>query len=106
MYSITALETTGTNLSEVNGFKGVLLLIWKQTKPLFCAPYLNNMLLICASCYAFFIVVHGQEIWYPQILTYYSKNVNLPITTCEAISMGYIEEVTKTGVNTTNAMNM
>lgn len=106
MNIITALEMTGTNLSEVNGFKAVLLLIWNQTKPLFCPPYRNNMLLICLSCYAYFLVVHGQEMWYPQILTYYSKNMNLAITTCEAISMGHMAEYSKTSVNTTNSMNM
>lgn len=106
VHSITALELTGTNLSEVNGFKGVLRLIWNQTKPLFCPPHLNNMLLICFSSYVFYMVIHGQEMWYPQILTYYSQNINLSITTCEAISIGHMAEVANTSVNTTNSMNM
>lgn len=98
--SIAALNSPGRNLSEVIGLKGVLNLIWNQTKPLFYPPHLTNMLMTCGSSYAFFLVAHGQEMWYPQILIYYSRNIDLPNTMCEAISLGRIEELSAT-VNTT-----
>lgn len=102
--SIAALSSTGQNLSEVTGLKGVLNLIWNQTKPLFYPPHLNNMLMTCGTSYAFFLVAHGQEMWYPQILMYYSKNIDLPNTMCEAISLGRMAELSAK-INTTNLMN-
>lgn len=101
---IIALEETGTNLSEVSGFNGALLLVWNQTKPLFYPPYLFNMLMMCGSIFAMSFVIHGHEFWYPQILSYYSKNIDLPITICEAISMGHTAELPATR-NTSNGMN-
>lgn len=99
---IAALDT-GTNLTEVSGFKETMLLVWNQTMPLFYPPYLMNMLMMCGSYFTLFFVVHGQEFWYPQILSYYSKNIDLPITICEAISMGRTAELSLS--NTTNAVN-
>lgn len=98
------LEVRGTNLSEVNGIKATLLLAWNQTMPLFYSPYLTNMLLMCGSTFALYFVVHGQEFWYPQILSYYSKNVDLPITICEAISLGHTAELLSI-TNTTKMLN-
>lgn len=104
MNNITPLEATGTNLSAVTGVKDALLLVWNQTIPLFYPPYMANMLMMCGSIFSIFFVTHGQEFWYPQILSYYSKNIELPITICEAISLGHSAELTANR-NTTNSLN-
>lgn len=80
---------SGTNLSEIKGVKDALSLIWKQTVPLFKPPHLLNMVLLCASTFALFFVCHGAHMWYPQILDFYSKNMDQRITTCEAIQLGH-----------------
>lgn len=103
MRSIAALDETGTNLSEVAGFKETMLLVWNQTMPLFYPPYLINMLMMCVSTFAISFVIHGQEFWLPQILSYYSKNINLPITICEAITLGRTAELSTRSI--TNALN-
>lgn len=101
---IAAPNSTGTSLSEVVGFKGTMRLVWNQTMPLFKPPYLINMLVMCASTFTLFFVVHGHQFWYTQILTYYSKNIDLPITVCEAVAMGHAFEMNE-AKNTTEAMN-
>lgn len=101
--NLAAMDATGMHLSEVNGFKETLILIWNQTAPLFYPPYLKKMLMICGSTFALYFVIHGQEFWYPQILSYYSENTELPITICEVISLGHAKELVAR--NTSNALN-
>lgn len=101
--TLVALDATGTNLSEVTGFKDTLLLIWNQTVPLFYPPYLKNMFMICGSTFALYFVIHGQDFWYPQILSYYSNKTELSITICETITLGHTAELIAR--NTTNALN-
>lgn len=105
MQNIAVLDAAkGTNLSEVSGIKETLLLAWNQTMPLFYPPYLINMLMLCSSYFAIYFVVHGQEFWYPQVLSYYSKSIDLPITICEAITLGRAAEPTAIR-NTTTLLN-
>lgn len=87
--SIAAPSATGTSFSEVTGVKETMRLVWNQTMPLFKPPYVINLLVMCGSMFTLFAVVHGQQFWYPQILSYYSKNVDLPLTTCEVIALGH-----------------
>lgn len=94
--TIAALNTTGSNLSDVAGVKGALLLVWNQTKSVFCPPNLFNMLMMCGSYFALFFVIHGQQFWYPQILSYYSVNINMSLTICEMISLGHLAELNAT----------
>lgn len=102
--NIASLDVTGTNLSDVAGIKDALYLVWNQTIPLFRSPHLINLLMICISAFAINFVIHGQELWYPQILSYYSKNIEMPITICEAVSLGHTAELSA-NVNTTNLIN-
>lgn len=104
MHSIAAPSVTGTNLSEVAGVKGIMLLAWNQTIPLLKPPYLINMLIMCGSIFTLFFVVHGQQFWYPQFLTYYSKNIDLPITICEAIALGHASDMND-AKNTSKTLN-
>lgn len=54
---------SGTNLSEVTGFKSTIALIWKQTKPLFMPPHLSGMLMLCGVMLATFFASHGATAW-------------------------------------------
>lgn len=104
MQSIAATSATGTSLSQVTGVRGVMLLVWRQTIPLFQPPHLIKMFVMCGSSFVLYFVVHGQQFWYPQMLTYYSKNIDLPITICEAIALSHALDLTD-AKNTTIAMN-
>lgn len=56
-------ETTGTNLSDVRGFGGVMKLLWNQTWPLFVAPHLGNTFKLCYLMFILFSVGHGTAMW-------------------------------------------
>lgn len=58
-----SLESIGSNLSEVHGFKNIVLTVWKQTWPLFRAPHLINMLCLCYLSCTLYIVSHGVYLW-------------------------------------------
>lgn len=59
--------------------------------------------MMCGSIFAIYFVIHGQQLWYPQILSYYSQNNDVPITICEAITLGRTAQLSI--INITNALN-
>lgn len=83
-----APDSIGSNLADCCSVQDVLKMIWKQTWPLFVPPYLGNMLMLCYLSFGLYGVAHGIFMWYPQMLALYHENMNLPITTCEAIHLG------------------
>ncbi|XP_037037557.1 synaptic vesicle glycoprotein 2B-like [Bradysia coprophila] len=87
-------ECLGSNLANCCGVRDVLKMIWKQTWPLFVPPYLGNMLMLCYLSFGLYGVAHGTFMWYPQMLTLYYENMNLPITMCEAIHLGLTRNLT------------
>lgn len=57
------MESIGSNLSDVRGMKGMLKMLWKQTKPLLQQPHLGNLLMMCFLTFALFAVSHGFYMW-------------------------------------------
>lgn len=62
-------------------------LVWTQTSPLFKPPHITKTISVCAITLITFGVSQGIQLWYPQILTYYSGYTELSITTCKVIAM-------------------
>lgn len=58
-----ALESLGSNLADVHGFRNIVATVWKQTWPLFRAPHLTNMLCLCYLSCTLYIVSHGVYLW-------------------------------------------
>lgn len=57
------LESIGGSLADVKGVNGMLRLVWAQTKPLFCPPYVGNMLMMFYLAIVSYVASHGFYMW-------------------------------------------
>lgn len=62
-------EKMGSNLADAHGFKEVLVMMWKQTKPLFQKPLVLNFLRICYLAFSLILIAHGFYLWYVRFLS-------------------------------------
>lgn len=56
--------SSGRNLSEVKGVKNAIQFVWKQTKPVFVAPFLDKTVKLSYLMFVIFSIGHGSYMWY------------------------------------------
>lgn len=73
----------------MNGVSETFSVFWQQSKPLFMQPYLGHVIFLGFVSFLLMFVVHGQMLWFPQILAIYLNNNDgtLPKSICESISL-------------------
>nr|XP_036232073.1 synaptic vesicle glycoprotein 2B isoform X2 [Bactrocera oleae]XP_036232074.1 synaptic vesicle glycoprotein 2B isoform X2 [Bactrocera oleae] len=63
-----ALQTGGTDLSNVHGVKDALKIIWIQTIPLFYKERILHTFNICFSLFSVYGISQGLFMWFPTVL--------------------------------------
>lgn len=56
-------EASTNNLMAMKGLSDMLKLMWRQTKPIFVAPYLDSTVKLCFMVFTLFAVGHGTIMW-------------------------------------------
>lgn len=92
MVEISSTESTGHNLKSIKSVKEVFSLMWNQTWPLFMPPHNINVLMLSILTFILFLVSFGLNMWFPQITAIYQTFLDLQVTTCDAIQMGFTKE--------------
>lgn len=73
------------NNSSGEGCCYIVKSIWKQTKPIFQAPYLTNTWKLCFIIIVIFSIGHGTFVWFLDFMTQVRNNVGPPKTLCEIV---------------------
>ncbi|CAD7090047.1 unnamed protein product [Hermetia illucens] len=90
------------NLKEVNGIRSALLLVWKQTAPMFYRSRVFVTLNLLVHIFISYFAAHGVFMWFPEILNALVKHIEADMTVCEIMRYEFDASTNATGVSSGN----